>query len=78
MTIKMSKIEKLFIYLSCVLVLATSCKTDTKKESATNAESQNPKIAKLKLQPGFSAEHLYSPGDNNMGSWVSMAFDDKG
>src|SRR6218665_3104104 len=47
------------------------------KENPAIAE-ENPKIAKLKLQPGFKAEHLYSPSENEQGSWVSMAFDDKG
>ena len=32
----------------------------------------------LKLQPGFKAEHLYSPSENKIGSWVAMCFDDKG
>ncbi len=38
----------------------------------------NSKVDKLKLQPGFKAEHLYSPSENGQGSWVAMAFDDKG
>ena len=38
----------------------------------------NPKLEKLKLQPGFKVEHLYSPSDNKQGSWVAMTFDDKG
>lgn len=38
----------------------------------------DPKIDKLKLSAGFTAEHLYSPSENNQGSWVSMTFDDKG
>nr|WP_277487588.1 c-type cytochrome [Catalinimonas alkaloidigena] len=38
----------------------------------------DPNIEKLKLQSGFKAEHLYSPSENEMGSWVSMTFDDKG
>jgi len=38
----------------------------------------NLKLERLKLQPGFEAEHLYSPGDNNQGSWVAMTFDGKG
>lgn len=38
----------------------------------------NPKIDKLKLLPGFKAEHLYSPGAQNQGSWVAMTFDNKG
>ncbi|GAB3707754.1 hypothetical protein GCM10027592_42190 [Spirosoma flavus] len=40
--------------------------------------AENPKVDKLKLQPGFKAEHLYSPSENKEGSWVSMTFDDKG
>ncbi|GAB3894424.1 hypothetical protein GCM10028825_36820 [Spirosoma agri] len=39
---------------------------------------ENPKLDKLKLLPGFKAEHIYSPSDNKQGSWVSMTFDDKG
>ncbi len=38
----------------------------------------NPKIDKLKLPDGFVAELLYSPGENDQGSWVAMTFDDKG
>jgi putative heme-binding domain-containing protein len=38
----------------------------------------NPKTDKLKLPAGFKAEHLYSPSENNQGSWVSMTFDPKG
>ncbi|SOE19506.1 putative heme-binding domain-containing protein [Spirosomataceae bacterium TFI 002] len=40
--------------------------------------AENPKISKLKVQAGFKAEHLFTPSDNDMGSWVSMCFDDKG
>ncbi|MEJ7769595.1 MAG: heme-binding protein, partial [Chitinophagaceae bacterium] len=36
------------------------------------------KVEKLKLMPDFHADHLYSPGENNQGSWVAMAFDEKG
>jgi putative heme-binding domain-containing protein len=46
--------------------------------SSNDSGVTNPKTEKLKLQPGFVAEHLYSPSDNEHGSWVSMAFDDKG
>jgi putative heme-binding domain-containing protein len=38
----------------------------------------NPKLDKLKLPAGFVAEHLYSPGENDQGSWVAMTFDNKG
>ena len=36
------------------------------------------KVDKLKLLPGFKAEHIYSPSENKQGSWVAMTFDDKG
>jgi putative heme-binding domain-containing protein len=32
----------------------------------------------LKLQPGFKAEHIFSPTENNLGSWVAMCFDNQG
>lgn len=38
----------------------------------------NPKVDKLKFPSGFEVEHLYSPGENDQGSWVGMTFDDKG
>src|SRR5690606_39678053 len=38
----------------------------------------HPKVEKLNLLSGFKAEHLYSPGENDQGSWVAMTFDDKG
>ena len=43
-----------------------------------NIDNDNPKIKKLRLSQGFSAEHLYSPSENSQGSWVAMTFDDKG
>ncbi len=51
----------------------------TMQEAAINQPVADPsKTDKLKLLPGFKAEHLYSPSDNKQGSWVSMTFDDKG
>ncbi len=44
----------------------------------THVRADDDKASKLKLQPGFVAEHLYSPSENGQGSWVSMCFDDKG
>ena len=55
-----------FFFLIIILV---SCSKD---------EPANPKVSKLKLQPGFKAEHIFSPSEIDMGSWVSMAFDNKG
>jgi len=51
-------------------LLVTSCTTPEKPV--------DPKIAKLKLPDGFVAEHLHSPSEQGQGSWVAMAFDDKG
>ncbi len=55
-----------------ILVFAAACQN---KDTATKG---NPKIDKLKLPAGFQAEHLYSPADNDQGSWVAMTFDNKG
>lgn len=46
-------------------------------EGAPN-DPPDTKIEKLKLPANFKAEHLYSPSENKNGSWVAMAFDDKG
>ncbi|HZJ18826.1 MAG TPA: hypothetical protein VFD35_00540, partial [Pricia sp.] len=68
--------RRLFI-LVCATFLAISCTTNSEPKKET-AENLPPKLAKLKLQPGFEAEHLYSPGDEDEGSWVAMTFDNKG
>ncbi len=59
-------------FLLLFILLASACNSFQEKESI------NPKLDKLKLQPGFKAEHLFSPSENEMGSWVSMTFDNKG
>ncbi|MEO8414716.1 MAG: heme-binding protein [Ginsengibacter sp.] len=64
---------KLILAFSVLIFLGTSC-----KQSGKDEKNVDPKIAKLKLPDGFHAEHLYSPGDNDQGSWVAMTFDDKG
>lgn len=46
-------------------------------QHAVPATDGNPKIDKLKLLPGFKAEHLYTPSEHDQGSWVSMTFDEK-
>jgi len=62
--------QKLIALVILVCFAIVSCqKTD---------KLSNPKIDKLKLLPGFRAEHLYSPGENDQGSWVAMTFDNKG
>ena len=63
--------------LSVFLLAGTSCSTE-KNAGEGEAKAADPKVEKLRLQAGFQAEHLYSPSDNETGSWVSMAFDNKG
>lgn len=66
-----SSFHYLFLLLS--IVLLSSCGNDMATE-----RPGDPKIAKLKLPDDFAAEHLYSPSENEQGSWVAMTFDDKG
>lgn len=72
MTKHCQPINLVFTFCACIL-LWTSCSND--KSTGTPA---NPKIDKLKIQPGFQVEHLYSPSENGQGSWVAMTFDPKG
>src|SRR5690606_26216785 len=64
------------LLLIFILILITGCEKSV-TEDETNISS-NPKVAKIQLQEGYVAEHLYSPVDSTEGSWVAMAFDDKG
>lgn len=50
----------------------------TSGESDEEEISTDPKVTKLQVKEGFRAEHLYTPIDSTEGSWVAMAFDDKG
>lgn len=62
---------------SASFLLVASFTVLNKTEPAVNGRD-NPKTEKIKLQPGFKVEHLYSPSDNKQGSWVAMTFDNKG
>ncbi len=62
---------QIFLMVCAVFMLGMAFKQNVQN-------NDDPKVAKLKLSPGFMAEHLYSPSENNQGSWVSMCFDDKG
>src|SRR4051812_41106912 len=64
---------RIFYYIYFILALA--CKH---KQPCTIANTLDKKIEKLNLPPGFVAEHLYSPSQNNQGSWVSMVFEPDG
>lgn len=61
-------------FFTSLLLLAIACQEKTPSRALTGI----PKIDKLKLPQGFVAELLYSPGENEQGSWVAMTFDDKG
>lgn len=63
--------------LSVSVLIGTSC-SRIKEPEAKNTKPVDPKVEKLKLPDGFQAEHLYSPGENEQGSWVAMTFDNKG
>jgi putative heme-binding domain-containing protein len=69
-----STLKNLFFF-ALVLAISIAC---SKKEETGRQLTGNPKIDKLRLPDGFVAEHLYSPGENEQGSWVAMTFDDKG
>lgn len=60
---------RLYLILLAVTIAACNQKPD---------KPVNPKTDKLKVPPGFVAEHLYSPGEHDQGSWVAMTFDNKG
>ncbi|WP_194972397.1 c-type cytochrome [Aquiflexum lacus] len=68
---KLSIGKPLILILSVCLVLSCGKSEETK-------EPLHPKLEKLKLISGFKAEHIYSPGENEQGSWVGITFDDKG
>lgn len=66
---------KSIVTVGALALLFFSC-NDGKKTEATGPV--DPKVERLKLQPGFTAERLFGPSENEDGSWVSMTFDDKG
>ena len=59
-----------------MIVILAGCSESGKTKEADRVI--DPKVEKLKLLADFRADHLYSPGENEQGSWVAMAFDDKG
>ena len=71
------KSSKITLSLS-LLALLGICSALVLNSRFTTSKATNSKTDKLRLQDGFKAEHLFSPSDHNMGSWVSMAFDNKG
>ncbi|MBC3787000.1 c-type cytochrome [Spirosoma utsteinense] len=70
-------VAKLGLALSALALIGTSW-VGMQGVDTGQPKADDPKVDKLKLLPGFKAEHLYSPSDEKQGSWVAMAFDDKG
>ncbi|GAB4034438.1 c-type cytochrome [Spirosoma gilvum] len=68
---------RLALVFAAIVLLGTSWIT-MQEAAVTTVDPENPKIDKLKLLPGFKAEHIFSPSENKMGSWVAMTFDNKG
>ncbi len=66
------------LLLAAMIVLLVSSACNSPRPKMDPDTKGNPKLSKLKLLPDFHAEHLYSPGINEQGSWVAMTFDDKG
>jgi putative heme-binding domain-containing protein len=62
------------IIISCAC-LWTAC---DKGKDTTASVVGDPKVSKLKVLPGFTVKHLYSPSEKGQGSWVAMTFDPKG
>jgi len=71
-----NKLPRLLAVICC-MAITFGCTNDN-KQNTVEAEEVKSKVGKLKLLPDFYADHLYSPGENDQGSWVAMAFDDKG
>ncbi|CAL1519804.1 c-type cytochrome [Chitinophaga sp. MM2321] len=79
-TSRKSTFKLLLLAATVSSVVACNNGNDSTSGDSTsgNIGPKNARIDALKLPDNFKAEHLYSPGDNKQGSWVSMTFDDKG
>ena len=72
-------VKKQVILLALIISAVVSFCCNNAKDEKTGANSSaDPKIENLKLPTDFHADHLYSPGEHEQGSWVAMTFDDKG
>ncbi len=74
----MKTVLKIAVVFGAIFALASANFNSLFRVSPATVEGANPKIDKIRLQPGFKIEHLYSPSDAKIGSWVAMCFDDKG
>lgn len=62
-----------FLPLLVISLALGSCQQESESTVVVD-----PKVEKLTFPSDFVVEHIYSPSDNDRGSWVSMAFDNKG
>ena len=76
MNINLKASIKLVSVLIAFMLLGIYATTNNPAQNLS--QNTDPKIQKLKLLPNFNGEHLYSPSEAGNGSWVAMAFDDKG
>ncbi len=72
-----NKKQAIFLAVIFSVLVSSSC-NNAKDKNLTSKSSADPKIENLKLPSDFHADHLYSPGEHEQGSWVAMTFDDKG
>ncbi|MEJ7739828.1 MAG: c-type cytochrome [Chitinophagaceae bacterium] len=75
--VSQSKKGQVVLVVISLVVLSLSF-NNAKEKYSGEVRKGDPKVEKLKLLPDFHADYLYSPSENNQGSWVAMAFDDKG
>lgn len=69
--------SRLLIALTALILLGASW-ISSQEAFRQQKPLADPKVDKIKLMPGYKAEHLYSPSESKQGSWVAMTFDDKG
>jgi len=74
----MKTVLKIAVVFGVIFALASANFNSLYKVRPAVVEGANPKIDQIRLQPGFKIDHLFSPSDANIGSWVAMCFDDKG
>ncbi len=71
MQVSLKQITILTVLLA--ILMMGSCNKEPEK-----IEPVGPKVEKFTVSPDFVIEHIYSPSENENGSWVSMTFDGKG
>ena len=77
----MKKLKKLLVnilnikYLLLIFIIFSSCDLNTNNEYPI---IEKVTVNDITLPKGFSISKIYEPTDNEQGSWVSFAKDDKG